>query len=87
MQMMYRVRYLVRQYGLVDFDSGCFTLCLFLLGLFGNLIGSKGLASGQYGGTSQIKVNPTQLSNQMPHPVLLVKTQDTNPNRGNIVPF
>ena len=52
-------------------DFGCSILCLALLGLIG--VWQNGWVSGQYGGTTKIKVNPTEVRQEMGHPVVPTK--------------
>ena len=53
---LYRVTHLLANLGWVYFDFGCSTLCLVLPWLMGNWLSS---------GTSQIKVNPTMVRQEI----------------------
>ena len=65
---MYRVTHLLANLGWVDLDFDCSTVCPILLGLVGIL--QKFLSSwARDRGTSQIKVNPTEVRQEMGHPV------------------
>ena len=57
--------------GFVDLDFECSTVCPALLGLMG--IWQKQLGSLARWWNTQIKVNPTQVSAHLGHPVLLYK--------------
>ena len=63
----YREVHLLANLGWVDFDFGCSTLCLVLPGLMGYW--QNWLSSWEEGGTSQIKVNPTEVRQEMNPPV------------------
>ena len=60
----YRMTHLLANLGWIDLDFDCSTVCPILLGLMGMC--QKRL---QDGGTAQIKVNPTQVRQEMGHPV------------------
>ena len=61
---LYRVSQQVSELGWVDLDLGCSTT------LLGCRVASYNSGSPA-GGTPQIKVNPTQVRDQMRHPVLV----------------
>ena len=63
----YRVSHLVVHLGWVDLDFECSTVCPFLLGPM--RIWQKRLGSWASWWNTQIKVNATQMHDQMRHPV------------------
>ena len=64
---LYRVNHLLANLGWVDFDFACSTLCLVLPGLMGNW------QNQAEGGTGKIKVNPTEVPQEMCHPACKVE--------------
>ena len=65
---LYRVTHLLVNLGWVDFNFGCYTLCLVLPGPMRNW--QNWLSCWARGGTSQIKINPTQVRQEMCHHVV-----------------
>ena len=63
----YRVIHLLCDLGWVEFDISCSTVCPVLLGLMG--IWQKWLGSWVSRWNIEFKVKPTQVSEQMKHPV------------------
>ena len=64
---LYRVAHLVANLGWVDLNFDYSTVCLILPGLMG--VWQKRLGSWARWWNSQIQVNPTQVRDQMGHPV------------------
>ena len=64
---LYRVAHLVADLGWVDLDFECSTVCPIMSGLMG--IWQKGLSKWAKWWKAEIQVNPTQIRDQMGHPV------------------